>query len=144
MCRCIGGGKCLDLLGQVGQLRTLGSFFSLRRFVVGGEGGGLLVQGVELSLNDVETLALRRFLSLYRRIGGGKRLDLLRQVSQLGTLGGFFRPRRFIIGGEGCGLLVQGIELPLNDVETLALRRFLALSRCISGSKRLDLLRQVS
>ena len=39
-----------------------------------------LAQGVNLSLHDVETLALRRFLSLRRVIVGSECLDLLRQV----------------------------------------------------------------
>ena len=90
---------------------ALCGFPSLRRFIIGGESRGLLVQGVQLSLHDDETLALRRFLSLCRCIGGGKRLDLMCQVSQLRTLGSFFSLRRFVIGGKGLGLLGESSDL---------------------------------
>ena len=74
------GGERLDLLRQVSQLGVLGSFHTLFCLVVGGQDDSLLAQGVDLSLHDVEALALRRFPGLRRVVVGGERLDLLRQV----------------------------------------------------------------
>ena len=109
-----------------------------------------MAQGVQLSLHDGEALALGGFLGLRRFVGGCKRLDPLCQVGQLRTLGGFFSLRCLIVGGEGGGLLAQGVQLSLHDVEALALGRFLSLCRCIGGVQRggllgqgFDLLRQV-
>ena len=47
---------------------------------------------------------------------------------------------RFVIGGQGCGLLAQGVDLPLHDGEALALRHLLVLRRLVVGGKSLGLL----
>ena len=60
-------------MGHIRQLGALCHFFGLCRFIVGGKGVGLLAQIVELSLHDVEALALRHLLGLCRFIVAGKR-----------------------------------------------------------------------
>ena len=85
-------------------------------------------------------MALRHLLGLCCFIVGGKRRRLLGQVGQLGALGGYLGLGGFVIGGQGCGLLVQGVDLPLYDVEALVLRRLLSLRRFVVGGKSLGLL----
>ena len=86
-----------------------------------------------MSLHDVEALALRHFFGLRRFIVGGEGRRLLGQVGKLGALGSFLCLGSLVIGGECCGLLSQGVDLSLHDVEALALRRFLGLRRFIVG-----------
>ena len=140
LCCFIVGGKRHRLLGQVGQLSALSGFLGLGGLVIGGECCSLLSQGADLPLHDVEALALRRLLCLRRFIVGGEACRLLSQVGQLGALVDFLRLGGLVVGGQGRCLLVQGSDLPLHDVEALALRCLLCLRRFIVGGKSLGLL----
>ena len=112
-------------------------------------------------------MALGVFVGLCRVIVGGKRLNLLCQVRQLGILDSLHALFGFIVGSRGCGLLAQvvdllcqrlqvsgtrlirtgkrvgllaqGVDLPLHGIEPLTLGRFFGLRCVVVGGKRLQL-----
>ena len=49
----------------------------------------------------------------------------------MGALAGLGRLSRFIVGDQTGCLLIQGVDLPLNDVELLILHRFRGLRRLV-------------